>query len=184
MAKVLVINSSPRKNSNTRRLAAKAAEGAARAGHSVKTIEIGRESIHPCVGCETCHEKTPGKCVFDDAMTKFYPEVLSADIILFSSPVYYFTINSQAKLFIDRTYALGLEGFGGKRIGGIFAFGGDDAVDSGCVNAIRMFQDICSYVNAKWIGAVYGSLWKEGTADKNPDLLKMAEEFGVKLAEL
>lgn len=182
MSKVLVVNCSARKNSNTRMLSAKVEAGAAKAGHATKTIEIGRAAIHPCIGCDTCQNKTPGKCVFNDDMTNFYTEMKAADIIVFSSPIYYFTVNAQTKLFIDRLYALGNEnnqGLSGKQIGGVFAYGGGDEVDSGCVNAIKMFQDICGYAASKWLGAVHGSLWEEGAAANRPELLRKAEEFGA-----
>lgn len=181
MARILVINSSPRANSNTRALAAALAEGAEGKGHSIKTVEIGKTSIRPCIGCETCHGKTPGKCVYDDAMTGLLDEMASADAVVFSSPVYYFTINAQMKLFIDRTYAAGAGLFKGKKIAAVFAYGDVDPVKSGCVNAIRMFQDICAYVEADWAGAVYGTAWDEGDVKNNPALLLEAREFGSAL---
>lgn len=181
MSTILIINSSARKDSNTRLLADRVAKGATKAGHTVKTIEVGNASIHPCVGCETCHGKTPGKCIFNDDMTAFYADIAEADTLIFSSPIYFFTVNAQTKLFIDRTYALGMEGLAGKQFGAVFAYGGEDAVDSGCINAIRMFQDICAFIPAKWVGAVYGTAWQEGDAGKNPELLNKAEEYGAGL---
>lgn len=180
MAKILIVNSSPRGDSNSRLMAAKVAESAGKNGHDVTTIDVGKAQIHPCIGCESCH-KTPGKCVFDDAMTSFYPLVQQADTLIFSSPIYYFNINSHMKLFLDRTYALRESGLHGKRVDAVFAYGDDDPVKSGCINAIRTFQDICAYVSAAWIGVVYGSAYERGDAAKNPELLKMAEEFGAKL---
>lgn len=180
MSNILIINSSPRNDSNTRLMAAMVAEGAGKNGHAVTTIEIGKADIHPCIGCKAC-KVNPGKCVFDDAMTVFYVELQKADTIIFASPIYYFNINAQAKLFLDRTYALGVDAFENKRIGAVFAYGDVDPVKSGCINALRTFQDICAFVSAKWVGAVYGSAWEKGDAAKNPELLKMAVEFGETL---
>lgn len=178
MANILVVNGSARADSNSRILSSKVAEEAAKAGHSVKTVEIGKASIHPCTGCDACQEKTPGKCVFTDDMTPLYSEVRNADVIVFAGPIYYFTVSAQIKLFIDRLYALGNDGFAGRRIGAVFAFEGEDPMDSGAVNAIRMFQDICAYTKATWIGAVYGSAWKQGEAATKPGLLEKAAAFG------
>lgn len=180
MAKILIINSSPRGDSNSRAMSAKVAESATRNGHTVTTIDVGKAQIHPCTGCEACH-KNPGKCVFNDAMTEFYPLVSEADTLIFSSPIYYFNINSHMKLFLDRTYALRESGLQNKLVGAIFAYGDDDPVKSGCINAIRTFQDICAFVSATWLGAVYGTAWERGDAAKNPALLALAEEFGAKL---
>lgn len=182
MARILIVNSSPRKDSNTRALAARAAEAAAKNGHDVETVEIGRAKISPCIGCETCHAKTPGKCVFDDDMTGLYAKLAQAEAIVLSSPIYYFTINAQMKLFLDRCYAVGVEVFRNKRVGAIFAYGDVDPVKSGCVNAIRTLQDICAYMPCQWIGALYGTAWDEGEAANNQELLEAADEFGAALA--
>lgn len=181
MGNVLIINSSPRKNSNSRALSERVAAAAANNGHEVRTVDVGRAKIHPCTGCETCHGKTPGKCVFDDDMTEMYAHLDWAGIIVFSSPIYYFTVNAQMKLFLDRCYAVGVEAFKDKRVAGVFVYGDVDPVKSGCVNAIRMFQDICAYIPAKWVGAVYGTAMEEGEAVKDEELLKAAEEFGAAL---
>lgn len=179
MANVLIVNSSARKNSNSRALSDRVAAAASKSGHAVKTVEIGAASIHPCIGCDACKTGTPGKCVFTDDMTALYSEVKAADAVIFAGPIYFFTINAQTKLFLDRLYALDGGDYAGKRFGAVFAFEGDDPMDSGCVNAIRMFQDICAYTKAAWIGAIYGSAWKQGEAAGNPELLKKAEDFGA-----
>lgn len=181
MANILIINSSARNKNNTRILAAAAAEAAEKNGHAVTTIDVGRADIKPCVGCEGCHQGSGGPCVIDDAMTAFYPEVTRAEVIVFSAPIYYFSINAQAKAFLDRCYSLGVEAFRGKRVGAIFAYGDEDPVKSGCINAIRMFQDICAYASAQWLGAVYGTAWEEGEAGDNAELLEKARAFGAAL---
>lgn len=183
MASILVVNGSARKNSNSRALSAKVADEAARAGHTVKTVEIGTAAIHPCIGCDTCRDKAPGHCVFTDDMTPLYADVQAADIVIYAGPIYYFTVNAQTKLFLDRLYALGDKAYAGKQVGAVFAFEGEDPMDSGCVNAIRMFQDICAYTKARWIGAVYGSVWKQGEAADNAALLRKAEEYGRELGQ-
>lgn len=181
MAKVLIVNSSSRGKSNSRAMSAKVAEGAARNGHSVTAIDVGNAQIHPCTGCEACR-KNPGKCVFDDAMTELYPKVAEAEVLIFCSPIYYFHVNAQMKTFLDRTYALGEGGLKNKRVGGVFAYGDVDPVKSGCINAIRTFQDICAFVSAEWIGAAYGTAWEQGDADNDSALLAAAEEFGKSIA--
>ena len=48
-------------------------------------------------------------------MQMLYPKLRSADAIVVASPIYWFTLNAQAKLCIDRWYAL--EGPGRQRAG-------------------------------------------------------------------
>lgn len=181
MANILVINSSPRTNSNTRVVVARVAAAAKQNGHVIEIIEIGKAKINPCIGCEVCHEKTPGKCVFPDVMSECHAKLASAEIIIFAGPIYYFTMNAQMKAFLDRCYAIGVEPFKGKRVGAIFVYGDVDPVKSGCVNAIRTFQDICAYIPCQWLGAVYGTAWEEGDAEKNEELLRLADEYGAAL---
>lgn len=182
LTKILIINSSPRKQSNSRILAAKVAEGATRKGHSVKTIEIGRANIRPCMACGTC-QKNPGKCIIKDDMAGFYCNLAEADILIFSSPIYFYSINGQMKVFLDRTYPLVPGIFRNKRIGGVFVYGDVDPVKSGCINAIRMFQDLDNgeHIGVKWIGAVYGSLREQGEAENAHELLNAAKKFGESL---
>ena len=182
MAKVLIINSSTRKRSNSRILAARVAEGAAQQGHSVKTIEIGRAKLQPCLACGSC-QKNPGTCVIKDEMVGFYTDLTEADILVFSSPISFYSINSQMKIFLDRTYPLVPRIYRNKRIGGVFTYGDIDPLRSGAINAIRMFQDFGNggHIGVKWVGAVHGSLAGQGEAENASELLNAAEEFGKTL---
>ena len=39
-------------------------------------------------------------------MQDIYPEILSSDMIVFASPIYYFTLSAQLQAVIHRTYAI------------------------------------------------------------------------------
>ena len=181
MAQVFIINSSPRRHSNSRILAANVAEGAESNGHTVKTIEIGRANIRPCIGCYACQKNQNG-CVFKDDMTDFYIDLLDAEILIFSSPIYYYNMNGQMKVFLDRTYAI-LNELGNKKFGGVFTYGDIDPFKSVCINAIRTLQHFNVYDPAKWgwVGAVYGSVFDEGAALNQSELLLSARKFGESL---
>ena len=62
------------------------------------------------------------------------------------------------------------------------AFGDSDPFASGCVNAIRSFQDCFKYVGAEITGTVYGSALNAGDISRNSELLKTGEALGRKLA--
>lgn len=67
-------------------------------------FDVSFKSVHPCITCDTYHEN--GECVFHaDDMKTLNPYLLKADIVVFVSPIYYFTINTQIKAVIDRFYA-------------------------------------------------------------------------------
>jgi len=188
MAKILFITSSWRKNSNSSWLAAQAAEAAKKNGHTVTIEDIARLNISSCRACMGCHKNKDGRCVFDDDMGRFYPMLEEADMIIFTSPVYWFNLCGQIKQFIDRCYAMGGKQLpdgsnclSHKKIGVALAHEGDDPYDSGGINAIRSIQDICSYLGADFAGALYACANDDGEAAKNPALLKKAKEYGAGL---
>ena len=62
--------------------------------------------IAGCLGCEYCHGKGEGKCVQKDDMEKVIPAYLNSDMIVFASPIYYFTLSAQLQAAIHRTYSI------------------------------------------------------------------------------
>lgn len=102
--KVLGITCSPRKAGNTEILVQEALAGAKETGAEVELLRISDMNIAPCDGCETCHQT--GECRIKDDMQKIYKKILTADGIILGSPVYFWSVSSQAKALMDRTYAL------------------------------------------------------------------------------
>lgn len=179
--RLLIFTGSPRANSNSRLLAEAAARGARQAGASVKVVNLARLRINPCRACDRCREKGPGKCIQQDDMKKIYPELEKAEAIILAHPVYWFTINVQTKLLIDRWYAFGQDeyaAFRGKKIGLILTYADRDVFSSGAVNALRAYQDIFNYLEAEIAGMVYASAAEEGRVRTRKDLLKEALELG------
>lgn len=99
--KVLIISSSPRKGGNTDMLCDRFADGAREAGNDVEKIRLSDCSISFCRGCETCIKS--GKCVIKDDAPDIAQRMTDADVIVLSSPVYFYTIDAQMKALIDRT---------------------------------------------------------------------------------
>jgi multimeric flavodoxin WrbA len=95
---------SPRKGGNTEILISEALAGAQESGAKVELLRICEMKIAPCDGCETCHQS--GECKIKDDMQKVYKKMLTADGIIIGSPVYFWTVSGQTKIFMDRTYAL------------------------------------------------------------------------------
>lgn len=104
--KILVLNGSPRPNGNTMHMVNGFKAGAEAAGHTVCVENVAHMNIHGCMACEYCHTKEKGVCVQKDDMQKLYQEILSADMLVFASPIYYFTLSAQLQSAIHRTYAI------------------------------------------------------------------------------
>jgi multimeric flavodoxin WrbA len=183
--KILIIKGSPRKNGNSSTLADQLALGAQEKGAEVESFRIDEMNIHPCDACDFC-QGTNGICVIQDDMQILYPNIQQADTIVIASPIYWFTINAQIKLCIDRWYAfqpIRKEVWPSKKIGIILTYGDSDPYNSGAVNAIHTFQSMFRYLSAEIVGIVYGSASDIGEAEKQPKLMEKAYQLGEKLAE-
>ena len=183
--KILVLLGSPRRKGNSAILAERIAEGARAAGAAVETVYLHALAIAPCKACYACQKPKSKGCSIDDDMQPLYRKMIEADAWVIASPVYWFTMSAQLKLWMDRCLAFGAYGkepFEGKRIALAMTYGGEDPFDSGCVNALRTFQDAYNYVGAKIVGMVYGSAMEPGDIKANKALLKEAKALGTKLA--
>ena len=181
---VVVILGSPRKKGNSSTLAARISRGAKSAGAEVETLFLQGLKISPCRGCDTCQKDDGKGCAIKDDMQEIYPKLIKADAWVIASPVYWFTMSAQTKIFMDRCYALpayAKNPFAGKRIAIAMSYGDVDPVKSGCVNALRTFQDAYRYTGSKIVGMVYGSAMKAGEIQNNEALMREAEELGKRL---
>lgn len=104
---ILVLNGSPRTNGNCADMIAGFKAGAEEAGHTVVVEQVGKMHINGCLACEYCHTKEDKVCVQKDDMQQLYPQMLSADMIVFASPIYYYTLSAQLDAVIQRTYSCG-----------------------------------------------------------------------------
>ena len=124
-------------------------------------------------------------CILEDDMQILYPKLRSADAIVIASPIYWFTMNAQTKLCIDRWYALeGPRGnaLAGKQIGIILTYGDSNQFTSGAINAMRAFEDMFRYVRADIVEMIHGSASNVGDVQKQPDLMEQAYKLGQTLA--
>ncbi len=179
---IMVIKGSPREKGNSSILADQTAEGAKAAGAQVESFSLHRMDIRPCDACDTCQET--GVCVLRDDMQVLYPKLVEADAIVIASPIYWFTVSAQTKLFIDRWYALESSqgnALRGKQFGILLTYGDSDPYSSGAINAIRTFQDMMRYIGANIAGIVYGTAMDVGDMQKQPELMERAYKLGQKL---
>ena len=183
--KILVVIGSPRRNGNSASLAKQVAAGARAAGAKAETVFLQSLNIRPCTACDACRRKLKKDCIIKDDMKALYPKMKAADAIVIASPIYWFTISGQTKIFMDRWYALGGDdgyALAGKKFGIVLAYADADPFSSGAVNALRTFQDAFNYIGAELVGAVYGSAWKAGEIKKNKAVMDAAYELGRKIA--
>ena len=100
MKKVLIVSTSPRRNSNSEALATAFAEGAKAAGHEVEQISLRGKTVNFCRGCFVCQEKL--RCVIRDDADVICRKALEADVLVFATPIYYYEMSGQLKTLLDR----------------------------------------------------------------------------------
>jgi putative NADPH-quinone reductase len=106
--KIVVINGSPKgKDGNTNVLVNAFLKGANNAGAKSVNIYISEKRIEHCMGCHICWTKGPGQCVISDDVLSVLMEMGDADVIAFSSPVYFENISGMLKTFMDRMTMIG-----------------------------------------------------------------------------
>lgn len=112
--KIVVITGSPRKNGNSFAMTDAFIKEAEQKGHTVSRFDAAFLKIGGCHACMTCY-KTGKACSFDDDFNLIAPAILEADAIVFTMPVYWYSIPAQIKGVIDRLFSLVV---GGKDIAG------------------------------------------------------------------
>lgn len=100
--KALIINGSPKgAASNTMWLTNAFVSGFPEEAE-VKTITLRDRNIHPCQGCFSCWTKTPGRCAIQDDMQEIYQNILEADVIIESLPLYFAGMPSRMRMMTER----------------------------------------------------------------------------------
>lgn len=102
--KVINILGSPRKNGTSARIAQALTDTMGTNGAYVEHFYLNGLTYKGCQGCEKCHTKLD-KCVLKDDLTEVLDAMRTADVTVFSSPVYYGDTSGQFKTFLDRTWS-------------------------------------------------------------------------------
>ena len=102
--RVLILSSSPRKGGNSEALASVFAKGAQEAGNQVETVYLREIQYGFCKGCLACQKL--GHCVIKDDAVEIATKMHDADVLVFATPVYYYSVSGQLKTMLDRANPL------------------------------------------------------------------------------
>jgi multimeric flavodoxin WrbA len=103
MKNIVLVSSSLRNQSTSKTLVNEVIKGL-KENNNVQLIELSKINFGFCHGCLAC-QKT-GKCVIKDDISNILPIVNNADVLIFATPIYYYSISGQLKTFLDRTNPL------------------------------------------------------------------------------
>lgn len=100
--KVLVLSASPRKGGNSDLLCDQFMLGAREAGNQTEKINLQDRKINFCLGCMDC-QSNGGVCVQNDDMAEILDKMVQADVLVMATPIYFYNMDAQLKVLIDRT---------------------------------------------------------------------------------
>jgi len=179
---------SPRVGGNSDILLDDALAGAQKAGAQVEKIILDKKKISGCKACMKCNET--GICVLKDDMPDIHKKILEADAIIHSVPVYFWSMTSQMKAYLDRWCALFDANWSwqkdyyskmkGKRIGLITVCGDPNVHTADPV--VHSFKSTADMTRMHWMGAVMASAGDKGAIVNDEQARKKAFELGEKAA--
>lgn len=176
MKKVLILSGSPRKRGNSDILCDEFAKGAIAAGNEVEKIFVAEKKISLCTGCYFCREHG-GRCAFNDDMGDILQKIIDCDVLVLSSPVYFYSISAQLKSVIDRTVARWTE-IANKDLYYIVTAAEDDSdtLDT----TLACFHGFAKCIDGyEEKGTLYGKgVYEKGAVLARPELIQIAYEMG------
>ena len=180
MKKITVISTSLRQNSNSEILTNEFIKGIKENKHEINIINLKNLKMNFCKGCLSC-QKTH-KCIIKDDITKdMIDKICTSDVLIFSTPVYYYAVSGQLKTFIDRLNPIYNMKYKFRDIYVISTAAGDEKrTFKGVTEDIKGFIDC--FIGSKLKNKLYvGGLEKAGDIKKRVDILKKAYEIGKKI---
>ena len=100
--KVLMINGSPRENSNTLLALKEMATVFETEGIDTEILNIGKLDIKGCQACNYCSKR--GRCVIDDIVNEAAKKFEESDGLVVGSPVYFASANATLVAFLTRLF--------------------------------------------------------------------------------
>ncbi len=176
MTKVIILNGSPRPRGNTASMIEAFEKAAKDLGIEVHRYNMFSLNIRDCRECNACYRPPERPCIQKDDFNPIAEDIRTADGIVFSSPVFWFSMTANLKLIIDRMYCYSGLSFdiGEKKVGIIAAAGDNDPDTFECL--VDPIEKSCKLMGWKVVGKVLaGDVMESKDADKAGWPAKAAE---------
>jgi multimeric flavodoxin WrbA len=160
--KITTLLGSARKKGNTATVLGWIEEELVSLGHDVDRIYLNNKAIRGCLGCAKCRENPDDiACVQNDDAVDIMGQMVSSDVILYASPIYFWGFSAQIKALIDRCYSLVTNYhkpghtslMEGKRIGLLVT--GADSYEHNAEGMFTAFDRIVDFLLARKSGELY-----------------------------
>ena len=178
--KILAIVGSPRLKGNTNYLVDLTLEEAARLGADTEKIVLSKYKVNPCHGHDDCASFK--SCTQKDDAGWILDKFREADGVILATPVYYYNVSAQMKIFIDRNYFFYKHDQKYEaRAAGIIVVAEQEGIED-TMHTLRQFTGELG-VREDRIFTVSGYANKLGDAGKNLHLMEEARKLGRQMAE-
>jgi multimeric flavodoxin WrbA len=175
--KVIAIGGSPRLKGNTNYLIDQVLEELNNRGLETEKFILSQYKIGPCQAHDNCGSLT--ECLQKDDAQIILEKFAQADGIVLASPVYYYSISAQMKIFIDRNYFLYTHNTKLKaRCAGLIAIGGGGGADL----AIGELKKLVSFTETPTL-VVSGYAGPPGAVKEKKDIINLVRNIGIRMAE-
>lgn len=101
MKHVLALLGSPRAGGNSETLAQALLKGAESSGNTTYTIRLNGMALGGCIDCRKCWSNG-APCVIGDGMAEVHNHIRKADVLVFATPLYWYSWSAQIKPVWDR----------------------------------------------------------------------------------
>jgi multimeric flavodoxin WrbA len=177
---------SSRKGGNTDLMVSEILSAAEKDGAETEKIYLGDQNIKPCLGCDGCHKIIPPRCVqTDDDFNELAKRMRDADAFVFGTPVYWFSVSGQLKMFMDR-WASFLDMMMKSRLRGksasVVVCCGDPNISQMTDPSVEVVRQTLSSLGISVVDCLTVSAYGKGQIAKNPEAMEQAAEAGRKLA--
>lgn len=179
---IIAISGSPRPNGNTNYLVDEALNAAAKDGASINKFVLSEMNIKPCLAHDKCYSFK--RCARNDDICKMFDKYLEADGVILATPVYYFNMTAQMKIFIDRNYFVSVKSMHPKaKTVGLIVVAESEGIED-TLQTLTKFVNWTFRVSPVNCFTVTGYATNAGDIKKKPDVIEKAREMGRKMAEI
>lgn len=104
---IIMLHGGARRKGNTASIAKWVEDELTSLGHQVESITLFNKEIRPCLACMKCKKSSDTiGCVQKDDAPEILGKMVAADLVIFTSPLYFWGLAGPLKTLIDRTYSL------------------------------------------------------------------------------
>lgn len=192
MVRIIAIYGSPRRDGNSAGLLKQAVAGARQEGAEVEEVFLRDYKISPCMEIYACRKS--GECGIRDDFQKILAKVEASSGIMLASPIFFYSVSAQTKIFMDRCQSLWVRkywidketpGQAPQTRKGLFISVGatkGKKLFEGAILTVKYFFDV---LNAGlWKTVLCRGVDHKGDIDKKEEYLREAFEAGRDLARV